>query len=294
MVRYVQHTGSLPFFSVPQTYNQKYLWRKFIDHDPRFITLSDKLACKTWVAEKVPDLLMAEVLWSSSEPREVFSLPDSILNQPLVFKSNHSNGDTKVLRNGVTDRQALYSDGVQMLAHSHYLWNHEWAYYGITRKLFIERPIGDSADELSELKLYTFGPKVVRIVHIGGRSDAMWANAWQFDEAGKLVRSSEKAALAEPRSDIDLPPSAERAIRIAGVLGADFDHLRIDLFWDGSELWLGEVTVYNQAGYHKHPSGNDRDSMFSLEWDITRSRFLQRSDLQGIKKWYARALRAAM
>jgi hypothetical protein len=44
--RYVQITGTLPLFAVPETYNQKYLWRKFVDHDPRFVTLSDKLACK--------------------------------------------------------------------------------------------------------------------------------------------------------------------------------------------------------------------------------------------------------
>jgi len=294
MVRYVQHTRALPFFSVPQTYNQKYLWRKFIDHDPRFITLSDKLACKEWVSEKLPDLKMAEVLWTSSKPRDVLSIPDSLLRQSVVFKSNHSQGDAKVFRDGIEDKQTLYSDGVQMLEHSHYLANHEWAYFGIHRMLFLERAIGSSSDELSEFKLYTFGDKVARIVHIGGRSDALWANAWELDEAGKLVRSPEKAALAEPRLDIELPASIGEAIRIAGVLGAEFDHMRIDLFWDGSELWLGEVTVYNQAGYHKHPSGNDRNSMFSQEWDIRRSHFLQRYDLSGVKKWYARALCAAM
>jgi hypothetical protein len=81
---------------------------------------------------------------------------------------------------------------------------------------------------------------------------------------------------------------------IPRTLGAEFDHLRVDLFWDGSALWFGELTVYNQAGYHKRPSGNDKHSMLSRAWDIRRSDFLQRSDLTGIKRWYARALKAVL
>jgi len=43
--------------------NEKFLWRKLFDHDPRFVVLSDKLACKEWVTERAPELAVAKVHW---------------------------------------------------------------------------------------------------------------------------------------------------------------------------------------------------------------------------------------
>ncbi|MBY6192913.1 hypothetical protein KUV78_03795 [Marinobacter hydrocarbonoclasticus] len=292
--RYVQITRSLPVFSIPKTYNQKFLWRKFLDHDPRFTVLSDKLACKTWVAERVPDLRIARVLWKSSDPEELLVLPEFLFTTPVAFKSNHGQGDVRVYENGVNAIEQVYRDGKQMLATDHGKANHEWGYFNVPRTLFFEELITGCDCDLSEIKIYTFGDQVRRIVHIGGRFDELWANAWELNGRDELVPSLEKAALANPKGNVQPPPMISQAVDIARKLGSEFDHMRIDLYWDGLRLWLGEVTVYNQAGYHRKPSGNDPNSSLSRAWDIQASYFLQRDDLKGWRKVYAATLNYAL
>ncbi|KPQ29083.1 MAG: TupA-like ATPgrasp [Marinobacter excellens HL-55] len=292
--RYLKITKTLPFFAVPKTYNEKYLWRKFVDHDPRFTILSDKLACKSWVAKRAPELRMANVVWQSDNPDDLLALPDFMFKMPLAFKSNHGQGDVCIFENGVSDVKSLREAGGRMLAFDHGKANHEWGYFNIPRTLFFEELIMGQGCELSEVKIYTFGQDVKRIVHIGGRSDSLWANAWELDSEGLVVPSAEKAALGKPNEDIKPPALIDKAIALAKMLGRDFDHMRVDLYWDGRELWFGEMTVYNQAGYHKQPSGNSPDSELSRAWDIRSSHFMRKAALNCREKIYRNLLSSIM
>ncbi len=46
LIRSWRKTGKVLFFSAPETANEKFLWRKLIDHAPHFTELSDKLLSK--------------------------------------------------------------------------------------------------------------------------------------------------------------------------------------------------------------------------------------------------------
>jgi hypothetical protein len=76
------------------------------------------------------------------------------------------------------------------------------------------------------------------------------------------------------------------------VIGADFDHLRVDFLTDGTRLFLGEITIYNLGGI-AYSTGQLTDTPLNRSWDLRRSWFM-RSPQKGWRKAYAAALRRAI
>lgn len=284
---FVKRNGHPPCTAFPRTANEKFLWRKIFDHDPRFTILSDKLASKAWVAERVPSLAIPEILWRGTDPR---TIPESVLHQNVVFKANHSWRTNHFIRDGNFNREEMNKLGQDWLAKTHGLEALQWGYFNIPRELFIEREIEPGPNGLEELKVYTFGDQITRVVHIGGRFDAIWANVWKPDQNGVLKRSPTPATVAPPDPSRPLPQEIDEATRVARVLGQEFDHLRIDLLWDSTRLWFGELTVYNLSGYFPGHSGTNPDSETNKAWDIRLSAFLCNPPRHVWRSIYARSL----
>ena len=290
VLRYVRRTKALPFFSVPRTLNDKYLWRKIFDHNPTFTVVSDKLACKDYIRKYSLDLKVAGVVKILDHPEDILQLSDAFLLQPWVLKSSHGSGDTLVMPKGCLDRAMLVQRAKYMLAREHARAHHEWGYFNVPKKVFFEEYI-QTHDELCELKIYTFGQHVGRIVHIGGRFKGMWAQAWEIGPNGQFLLSSEPATLAPPKANQTLPSMTLKMIHMAQHLGKDFDHMRVDLLFDGQNIWFGELTVYNLAGYHLAQSGSSVNSGMTLFWYLQKAHSMRTQHRSLIKKYYFDALK---
>lgn len=291
--RYLRRTKVLPFFAVPRTINEKFLWRKLFDHDPRFTVISDKLACKDYIQQRAPNLRIAKVLRVIDHPEEILQLSDEFLQQAWVLKSSHGSGDVLVMPNGSLDRSLLVARAKRMLRTRHGRAHHEWGYFDVPRRVFFEEYIQPST-KLSELKTYTFGRNIGRMVQIGGRFGTLWSQAWEPGLGDKLVPSAESATLAPAVGEPALPANAEQAMEVAAQLGQCFDHMRVDLLTDGQDLWFGELTVYNRAGYYTAPSGGSKSGGMTLLWDIRRSYCLTARHKHRLFRLYSNVLRAQL
>ncbi|WP_019024027.1 MULTISPECIES: hypothetical protein [unclassified Thioalkalivibrio] len=112
----IKRNGHAPCTAFPRTANEKFLWRKIFDHDPRFTILSDKLASKAWVAERVQSLAIPEVLWRGTRPP---TIPKSVLQQNVIFKANYGLGTNHFIRNGHFNREQLNKLGQDWFAKTH-------------------------------------------------------------------------------------------------------------------------------------------------------------------------------
>ena len=285
---FVRRTQRFPNIAFPQTVNEKFLWRKVVDRNPMFVCLSDKIACKKWVAAQAPELNIAAVRWSGTS---VQSLPGELLCGPGVLKANHGCGTNILVGEEGVSREEIGRVAGSWLSYDHGDQHGEWAYSCVKRKFFWEELIRPRFGALTEVKVFTFGDKVKRIVHIADRFHEIRANAWEHDHGGRLVSSREQATLAGQDNELVLPSQIDEAVEIAKTLGAPFDHVRVDLLFDGAEWWLGELTVYNQAGYMYIPSASDPHSELSKAWDIRKSYFFNGQECGFIKRCYALALR---
>src|SRR5262249_55554258 len=104
MRRFARQMGSRPDPAFPRSYNEKLLWRKLFDHDPRFVTFTDKLAAKAYAAATCPDLAVAPTLWSGADPREI---PADLLEADVVVKTNHGCGFNIFVADAGLDRSGV-------------------------------------------------------------------------------------------------------------------------------------------------------------------------------------------
>ncbi|MEL6168018.1 MAG: ATP-grasp fold amidoligase family protein [Pseudomonadota bacterium] len=278
-------TARWPDAALPRTLDDKFLWRKVFDRDPRFVILSDKLAVKDWVANHCPGLGTARVLWVGDRAADI---PDDVFEGPVVVKANHAWNTNFFAVDGPPDRSRMEPEVDRYLRVDHGTDDLQWAYWPIDRKLFVEEFLGPDAEELMELKIYTFGERIERMIAIYGRYGAMSADVWSPDKNGALARTDEVAAVSPTRAQRDMNAPAARAVDYARILGAPFDHMRIDFISDGTHLWLGELTVYNLKGHMAH-MGADPDHPLNAAWDLRRSWFLS-TPQSGWRRLYARAL----
>lgn len=288
--RYFEASGTVPNVAFPRSVNEKFFWRKLFDHDPRFTVVTDKLACKDWVRQRVPELAAPAVLWQGSDPDDI---PDPVLSGDVVVKSSHGWNANFFVRGGRYDRADLTAQARKWLLDRHGRRKLEWAYYDIPPRLFVEEMVAGAGPDLEELKLYTFGSWIERVVHILDRFGDARTHVWDADAEGRLVRRSESVDPDDTGSADPLPPTLDRALDIARRIGVEFDHMRVDLLTSGDDLWLGELTVYNRGG-HVRVGGRDPDTQAARAWDIRRSAFLRTPPENGWRGAYARALARAL
>ncbi len=272
--------------AVPLAANDKFVWRKVFDRDPRFTVASDKLACKRFVAERLPEVPMARILWEGTDPARI---PKRLLKGNVMVKANHGCSTNIAVRNGKPGKQRVVERMRRYLAEGHGGSTLQWGYFNVPRKVFVEELLVDGAP-LQELKFYMFGRRIERLLHINDRFGDLSANGREPDDEGRLQLLDYPTAIGEDNVlQMPLPECFPQAERIARRLGEEFDHIRVDLLTDGPNLWMGELTVYNLGGQISH-TGHDPTAQISRAWDIRKSWFLT-TPQPGWRGRYAAALR---
>jgi hypothetical protein len=283
--------GRLPHLGLPQTANDKFLWRKLFDHDPEFTRISDKIALKDWARARFPEVATAPLLWVGTDPH---SIPAQVLEGNVVVKANHGCGMNRIIRQGVHDRQALVAEACGWLATDHGRRRLEWGYLNIRRQLLVETLMVEATTPVQELKYYCFGSRILRLVQIVGRNEADLAARIHEADADGILRRTDIPAEVTPRLySGGLPATAARAQELARRLGAGFDHVRVDFLTNGVDLWLGEMTLYNLAGRLTR-GGTDPNHASTRAWDLRQTWFLSHPPRRGWRALYARALARAL
>ncbi|MEL7027446.1 MAG: hypothetical protein AAGO57_09500, partial [Pseudomonadota bacterium] len=79
--------GRLARVSKPETADEKFLWRKIFDRDPRFPVFSDKLAAKDWVASLGLPIDIPKTFWIGTDAA---AIPRAELRPGRVLKTNNA------------------------------------------------------------------------------------------------------------------------------------------------------------------------------------------------------------
>ncbi len=292
VLRYHRRVGKWPNLATPRVQGELVQWRKLFDHNPAFVTFSDKLATKDWIAARLPDLPAAETLWVGDRPEDI---PDALLTPGHVIKTNNASGQNYLPHRGEMSRDAVNrqfrrwldaSAGKRRLG-----WleqGQEWAYWPVASKIFVERQFGAGRPLIDIAVRVVDGEAVLGSCALDFKTED--STVGYFWPDGTPVDDPEESTLP---ADFALPPSFFEAVRFAAILGQGFDYLRIDFLADSETLFSGEITCYPASGY-----GTDDASIavvyrrwldnLHLSWALsTPQPWPRRLYLSALRRWIA-------
>jgi hypothetical protein len=249
----------------PRRYTDKVQWRKLFDLDPRFAILSDKIAVREFIAQRVGVELLPPLLWAGDDPDAV---PLETMERPFIVKGTHASGH--VLRVHVPD--SVDVDAARdlfryWLQHNHAALYDEPSYGFVKPGLMIERLLQcrDGTAPI-ERKVWVFHGRVqlVQTLHLVGtktRHAAFHDREWR--------RQPFYLRTPPVPEDVPPPPHLDQIIDVAERLGAGFDHVRVDLYDTGDRIWTGEITFYPYSGLVRF-TPDEADYIMGSYWQIDR------------------------
>ena len=287
---YIRKMRRWPHLFFPRTYNEKMQWRKLFDHDPRVPPLSDKIAVRDHFRARAPDLPMAPILWTGTDPE---SIPHELLSQDIVIKANNASARNLFLRQSDLDAEARTRLLTRWLTTPFGRAKYEWAYTGITPKLLIEpvlRAAGDAP--VIDMNFDVFdGTICTCFVTVGkatGKSRIAVFNGDGRRLATRLPQFTDDAKYLP--ADFTLPPSFHRAASHARALGRGFDQVRVDFMAVDDALYGCEMTFYSLSGFANSFTDTALFDYQNGLWDLRKSWFLT-APQSGWRARYAEVLR---
>lgn len=270
--------------AAPRLADEKSLWRKLFDHDPRFIILSDKIACKEWIAAQGIDAKMPDTLWVGTDANEI---PEDVWAQPFYLKASHGWQMNIPVLSPPKDRTALIEEANGFVAKVHGQERRQWAYAHVPQRLLAETALFPGQD-LIEIKYQVFGGLVEQFV-LSRHGSPTTSGRWQRQADGSFKLDDQPTTVSPIIDTLPLPPATDEGLRLASAIGSSFDQLRVDTMTDGETVYLGELTVYNQGG-RAHLQGHYAESPWNRSWDLRKSWFM-RTPQKGWRGVYQSALR---
>lgn len=233
-----RHFGHVPDFARPRGHDALMQWRKLFDHNPLFVTFCDKIAARGWAEQRVPGLASAEIVWTGTS---LDAIPHELLVDGYVLKMNAGTDSNYFPARGRWDEPTLRRRFGRLMRRPRH-GPGEWAYRRVPRRLMIERVLAAPAD-LTDL---TFRCQDGQISSgfVGVSWKTSEANGCYLTHEGQAVRPDD-APIVQRLLRRDL---FEEAAGIARRLGQGIDHVRVDFYLRGDQIFLGELTVYSSSG----------------------------------------------
>ena len=257
--------GFYPSLIFPVRFTEKMQWRKLFDLNPAYSILCDKLAVRDFVRERVGQEVMIPLLWLGDDPN---AIPFDTLEPPYILKSTHACGHTII----VEDKALLDETTIRETARSWLAWNHgkafdEPGYVHVPQALLIEKLLlnkDGSAPLEHKVLVFNGTARLIHSVKVAAENRARLASHHTVDWIELPWETSPLPPLGHA---LDPPRRLKEFIEIAERLGADFDHVRVDMYECDDKIYAGEMTVYSHSGLHTI-APDAIDSILGAYWKI--------------------------
>lgn len=265
-ILYFRAFGRFANLSAPATFAEKINWRKLHQRDPRFTLFSDKVAVKAEIARLIGPEHVIPTLWSGERPEDI---PFDSLEPPYVVKVNHSSGGNFFIRRPADlDADGLRAAATELLRRPFGIYTRSWGYYDIPRKVLVERMLDIFGRGLPEDHKFFVYHGRVHFITIDVGSGTAEARAYYDRDWNKLPVVEGRPDIAVP---LEKPAYLPEMIAIAEKIGALFDFVRVDLYYEAGKGIFGETTFYDGAGFSK-PEPESWDLEFGRPWKIPDAR----------------------
>ena len=285
LTRYWWTLKQFPNAAFPRSFNEKLLWRKVFDRDPRFAPMTDKLAAREIVGKLAPKLETPKLFWVGDHPEE---LPPDVLKKPCVIKTNRGSGWNLF---NWTGNHLTRSENVDyFVPKMRFVYGHrigEWTYREFKQKFYCEElfiePSGRVPDDFN---IHVFGGRVLTISLIHDRFGDRAHVSLDRDLSPTDTVWEEYSSDYEPQFE-EIHGSL---VKIAESLVKGIDYVRVDLFCHDGKVFFREFTFFPGSGLSVRQVG-EMELTRNARWDLSHSSYLA-SVTGGWRQAYRRLLNA--
>jgi hypothetical protein len=280
--KYIQCLGKPPNYVFPRSLSEKMQWRKVFDRNPLFKVFSDKLEARWYIEKTVPGMGIPQLYWSGDKPDDI---PFADLINPYVVKATIGSGDVLLVRDpNIVNKSEVLARCKEWLGRKSYgKSSGEWGYQNIKNRIIVEEFLmgDDPSEPVVNYKFFVFCGRVVFVQLESARSGVSHLTFFDRDGVRMSVRkwvgrlAPDKMSL--PDKSLSLPGDFSSMVHMAEKIGANIDHVRVDMYWINGQMYFSELTSYDGSGYSylyawdaefvDRPS-NELDFEIGKHWDL--------------------------
>lgn len=227
----------------PKTFNEKLQWLKLYDRNPIYTNLVDKYEVRKYISKTIGEEYLIPLIgvWDRFEEIDFSKLPDQ-----FVLKCTHDSGSVFIC----TDKSKFNIEDAKLkintaLKRNFYYVAREWVYKNIKPRIICEKFISDNEITPDDYKVLCFNGKAklveIHIDRFGNHKQDFYDENW----------SKKDISQGDTISDFtyDKPRLLENMLKLSEKLSAEMYHVRIDWFIVRDELYFGEITFFDGAGF---------------------------------------------
>lgn len=254
--QFEEKVGYTPDLAAPRSHNERILARKLFDHDPRYCVISDKVAARTFIDERLgkgsADELCVPIL---AHVEDFADLPDEIWTQDVMLKCTHGSSMNIVVKAGDAAGKRRARRWINhWMGRVHAAKRFEWSYLDLKPSIVAEPLL--KVGYPSDLKLYFYDGELGFCMPEDNATSppeiCLKTADWQ--DLGLDLKDFEMV-------DFDPPKHLAEILEVAKPLAAGFDTIRVDFLLTEDRFYLGELTVYDGSGLA--PWSKKQDDIFA-------------------------------
>ena len=242
--RFFRGNGFTPDLENPKTLNEKIQWLKINNNIPEKATLTDKLAVREWVRDKIGSEYLTKVYgdWGTFDEINMEALP-----KKFVLKPNHASGMIIIVDDKSKLNIDLAREKVNKWLTTNYAYHGlEMQYKDIVPRIMAEEHLGISGQDFYDCKFWCFNGRVEFIkslIMVNGKA----FEACCYDREWRKTPFQAEGQKVKP--DFEKPERLEDMIRLAEELSEGFKLVRVDMYQKGKdEIKFGEMTFTPDNG----------------------------------------------
>ena len=230
----------------PRTFNEKIQWLKLYDRNPFYTKLVDKYEVKKIVGEIIGSKYVIPTygVWDRFDDIEFDKLPNQ-----FVLKCTHDSGSIVICKDKQTfDVNYAKRKINKCLKRNYYYFSREWPYKNVKPRIIAEKYMEDTeTSELRDYKFFCFNGKVKVMFIATDRQAPNEDTKFDFfdtDYNHLDLRNGHPNAATLPEK----PKKFQEMIRLAESLSKGIQHVRVDFYEVGDDVFFGELTFSHWAG----------------------------------------------
>jgi hypothetical protein len=237
--------GYWPDLKKPRTFSEKVVHRMLYSRDPILTTLSDKIASRNYIRDRVGEQYLVPLLWSGRDPE---AIPFENLPEKFVIKASHGCGYTVVVKDKRRiDETAVRRQVTQWLSQNFatdVFSGSSWGYKHVPPQILVESFIGEGDVEPVDYKFFCYDGQALYLDVIYDRFNDECENF--FDRNYNLIPVWNGWKLDGIR--VSPPENYAAMLAVADRLSEGMGFIRVDLYNVGGQIYVGELTCYPAAG----------------------------------------------